>query len=61
MGNRKASLDLVKVVLQRNELNVRQTSKILEDLNLELENEVDDKPPPIKKQFVMRLIVFWKK
>ena len=53
MGKQKAPLDLVKMVLQRNALDVRAVSKILEDLHLELDNEVDDKPPPIKKQFVI--------
>ncbi|MEM8550358.1 MAG: hypothetical protein AAGF10_06165 [Verrucomicrobiota bacterium] len=50
----KVDLDLVKLVLQRNELDVRQVSQILEDINVEIAAIVEDeKPPPVKKQFVM--------
>jgi hypothetical protein len=51
----KVDLELVKLVLQRNELDVRQTAQIIEDINTEVAAMVDDqdKPPAIKKQFVM--------
>ena len=48
-------LELVKMVLQRNELEVTQVAQIIEDINVELAAQVDEeeKPPPVKKQFVM--------
>lgn len=50
----KADLELVKLVLQRNEIDPRKTAQILEDVQIELNAQVDeDKPPPIKKQFVL--------
>lgn len=51
----KVDLDLVKMVLQRNELEVTQVAQIIEDINQELAAQVDEeeKPPPVKKQFVM--------
>ncbi|MEM9226917.1 MAG: hypothetical protein AAGA45_03025 [Verrucomicrobiota bacterium] len=50
----KVDIDLVKLVLQRNELDVRQVSQILEDINVEMAASVEEeKPPPVKKQFVM--------
>ncbi|QYY35122.1 hypothetical protein [Ruficoccus sp. ZRK36] len=51
----KVDLELVKLVLQRNELDVRQVSQIIEDINVEMSAMVEDeqKPPPVKKQFVM--------
>lgn len=51
----KVDVDLVKLVLQRNELSARQTAQILEDINLELQSVSDDeeKAPPLKKQFVI--------
>ncbi len=51
----KVDLELVKMVLQRNELEVRQVAQIIEDINGELAAQVEDeeKPPPVKKQFVM--------
>lgn len=51
----KVDLDLVKMVLQRNELEVTQVAQIIEDINGELAAQVDEeeKPPPVKKQFVM--------
>ena len=53
MGKRKVELELVAKVLQKNKLNVRKTSKILEDLHNEIENETVEKAKPIKKQFVI--------
>lgn len=51
----KVDVDLVKLVLQRNELSARQTAQILEDINLELQSVSDDeeKAPLLKKQFVI--------
>lgn len=51
----KVDLELVKLVLQRNELDVRQVAQIIEDINVEMTAMVEDeeKPPPVKKQFVM--------
>jgi len=47
----KVDIELVKMVMQRNELDVRKTSQIIEDINTELANMVDeDKPPPVRKQ-----------
>lgn len=52
----KVDVDIVKMVLERNELDVRTLSKVLEDIQSVLKEEElakDDKPPPIKKQFVI--------
>lgn len=50
----KVDLELVKMVMQRNEVDIRLVSQVLEDINEELKNQVDEeKPPPVKKQFVM--------
>ncbi len=50
----KVDLELVKMVLQRNELDVRVVSQIIEDINVELATSVDEeKPPAVKKQFVV--------
>ncbi len=49
----KVDLELVKVVLQRRELDVRTVAGIIEELNQELAAAVDEALPPVKKQFVM--------
>ncbi len=50
----KVDLELVKLVLTRNELDVRQVAQILDDIQVEVAAQVDEeKPPPVKKQFVM--------
>jgi hypothetical protein len=50
----KVDLELVKVILQRNEMDVRQVARIIEEINQELAAMIDeDKPPPVKKQYVM--------
>ena len=50
----KVDLDIVKFILQRNELDVRKVSQIMDDIEVELTNQVDEeRPPPVKKQFVM--------
>lgn len=50
----KADIDLVKLVLQRNEIDARKTAQILEDIHSELQANADEEQaPPIKKQFVI--------
>ncbi len=50
----KVDLELVKIILQRNEMDVRQVAHIIEEINQELAAMVDDeKPPPVKKQYVI--------
>lgn len=50
----KADIDLVKLVLQRNEIDARKTAQILEDIHTELQANADEEQlPPIKKQFVI--------
>lgn len=50
----KVDLELVKMVLQRNEIDIRLVSQIIEDINTEVAAEVEEeKPPPVKKQFVI--------
>lgn len=39
------------MVLQRNELDIRKVSEIMEDLQNELAAQVEEKPPAVKKQF----------
>jgi len=52
----KVDLDLVKVILQRHELDVRQVAQILNDINEEVKAALDeDKPPAVKKQYVFVL------
>jgi hypothetical protein len=49
----KVDLELVKMILQRNELDIRLVSQILEDINAEVQTaEDEEKVPPVKKQFV---------
>ena len=50
----KVDIEMVKMVMQRNELDVRTVAQIIEDLNAELENQQDEeKPPPMKKSFAI--------
>jgi len=54
----KIDLDTLKQILQRNNIEIRKVSEILEDINTELEileAEKEQRPPPVKKQFVMLL------
>lgn len=53
MPGRKVEIELLKRVLQRNELDVRQVSQIIEDINKELEKEEEPKGPPVKKEFAI--------
>jgi hypothetical protein len=46
------------MILQRNELDLELVSQIIEDINTEAaaaEQTEEDKPPPVKKQFVFML------
>jgi hypothetical protein len=50
----KVDIELVKSILQRNEMDVRQIAHIIEEINQELAAMVDeDKPPAVKKQYVI--------
>lgn len=49
----KVDTELVKMVLQRHELDVRQVASIIQDLQQEAAAQVEEKPPQVKKQFVM--------
>lgn len=50
----KVDLELVKMVLQRNELDIRLVSQIVEDINNEVSGaDEDEKLPAVKKQFVI--------
>lgn len=51
----KVDLELVKLVLQRNELDIRLVSQIVEDINGEVAamDDEEEKVPPVKKQFVI--------
>ena len=51
----KVDVDLVKMVMTRTGLDVRTVAQVIEEINLELKAQADEeeKPPPVKKQFVM--------
>lgn len=50
---KKADLDLVKLILKRNNLETVKIAQILEELNSELDAQQDEeKPKPVKKQFI---------
>jgi len=51
----KVDLDLVKHILTRNELDVRQVNSIIEDLQQELKIQQEENPPAprVKKQFII--------
>lgn len=55
----KADLDLVRSVLERNELEIRVINQVLQELEVEVKNEAEiaaaEKEPPVKKQFVILL------
>lgn len=52
---KKVDLDLVKAVLQRNDIDVRLAAQIMEDIQIELNAALEEgeKPPAVKKQYVM--------
>lgn len=48
----KVDTELVKLILQRNEIDIRTVSRIMDDIEIEVKNQVDpDRPPPVKKQW----------
>ena len=52
----KIDTDSVKLILQRNQVDIRVIAEIMQDISRELEIEAaerEDRPPPGKKQFVM--------
>ena len=53
----KVDLELLKMVLQRNSVDVRKIAQILEDINQEqlAAEEEKEKEPPVKKQYVVVL------
>lgn len=52
----KVDVELVKMILQRNDLDIRTVSQIVEDIQVELAAAADEeRPAPIKKQFVVLL------
>ena len=51
----KVDIELVKIVLQRAELDARKTAQIIEDLAFEAHKGAEDKEPPVKKQYLVFL------
>ncbi len=52
----KIDTETLKLILQRNNVDVRRIAEIMQDVNQELEIEAaerENRPPPVKKQFVM--------
>lgn len=50
----KVDLDLVKMIMNRNDIDTRKVASIMEELKEELQREAEvEKPPPVKKQFVI--------
>jgi hypothetical protein len=53
----KVDLEVVKLILQRNEIDTRKVYEILEDINTEVEAREEEKEkektPPVKKQFTI--------
>ncbi|MEX0324818.1 MAG: hypothetical protein AB3N33_01885 [Puniceicoccaceae bacterium] len=51
----KVDLDLVKYILQRNELDVRQVNSIMEDIEQEIKVQKEENPPAprVPKQFTI--------
>lgn len=48
----KVETELVKLILQRNDVDIRVVSRIMDDIEIEIKNQVDeDRPPPVKKQW----------
>ena len=48
----KVDTELVKMILQRNELDIRVVSRIMDDIEIEMKNIVEEeRPPPVKKQW----------
>lgn len=52
----KIDVDTLKQILQRNQIDIRKVSEIIQDIETELEiqaAEKENRPPPVKKQFVI--------
>lgn len=52
----KIDIETLKQILQRNQLDIRKVSEIINDIETELEiqdAEKENRPPPVKKQFVI--------
>lgn len=51
----KVDIDLVKMILQRREIDTRQVASIITEIEEEvrIQQETEEKPPPVKKQFVI--------
>ena len=51
----KVDIDMVKMILQRHEIEVRQIATIMNEIQeeLKIQQETEEKPPPVKKQFVI--------
>ncbi|MGJ8639129.1 MAG: hypothetical protein ACSHYA_07015 [Opitutaceae bacterium] len=50
----KIDIETLKFILQRNEPDVRKVNAVMEEINMELKAEEEEKanrPPPVKKQF----------
>ena len=50
----KIDVETLKLILQRNETDIRKLNEILQDIDMELKAEEEERanrPPPIKKQF----------
>ncbi len=54
----KIDVETLKFILQRNKTDIRKINEIMQDVQLELQSEDEDRanrPPPVKKQFVVLL------
>ena len=54
----KIDIDTLKFILQRNESDIHKIAAIMEEIKMELQAEEEEKanrPPPVKKQFVVML------
>ena len=52
----KIDIETLRFILQRNETDIRKIAEIMNEVELELKAEEEEKelrPPPVKKQFVM--------
>jgi len=54
----KIDIETLKFILQRNEPDVRKVAEIMQEIQMELQAEEEERanrPPPVKKQFVVML------
>jgi hypothetical protein len=52
----KVDTELLKLILTRNELDIRVVARIMDDIETEIRNQVDeDKPPMVKKQWCIMI------